>query len=85
LSEAGRRRLAIALARAEETVVDVHVRNVLDVFAAVGDEMPLAHVVDVYLDAMDPPEPRASIIARRVLARGDPAARKGRPTRARRT
>src|SRR5690606_28929618 len=62
--------------------------NVLDVFEAVGDQIPLDRLLDIYLDAMEPREPRATIIARRVLARlesGDdaPGTRPGRPSRRR--
>lgn len=77
LSESGRRRLVIALARAEEKLVQTHVRNVLEVYEAVGEDLPLATVLDLYLDAVDPGEPAASIVARRVLA-GDDARRKRR-------
>jgi hypothetical protein len=85
LSEAGRRRLAFALARAEETLVETHVGNVLDVYEAVGDETPLSSVVDLYLDTMEVAEPQASIIARRVLARSEGARRSRRRSHARRS
>lgn len=67
--DAGRKRLVIALARAEEALIETHVENVLDIFEAVGDDIPLDRLLDIYLDAMEPREPRATIIARRVLAR----------------
>lgn len=69
LSDAVRRRLVIALARAEEQLVEVHVRNALEVLDTVGDQLPLDQVVEIYLEALDVAEPRASIVARRVLAR----------------
>lgn len=69
LSEAGRRRVVIALARAEEDLIEVHVRNALDLFDAVGEEMPFDRALELYLDTMDVTEPRASIVARRVMAR----------------
>ena len=69
LSEDGRRRLMVSLAKAEEAVVETHVRNALDVIAAVGDEMPLDRVLELYLDTLEPGEGRQEIIARRVLAR----------------
>jgi hypothetical protein len=83
LSEAGRRRLVIALARAEEKLVQTHVSNVLDVYEAVGEDLPLGFVLDLYLDALDPGEPSASIVARRVLARGGDGGRRRRPARLR--
>ena len=69
LSEERRRRLLVSLAKAEEAVVEAHVRNALDVIAAVGDELPLDRVLELYLDTLEPGEGRGEIIARRVLAR----------------
>jgi hypothetical protein len=83
LSEAGRRRLVLALARAEEKLVQVHVRNVLDVYEAVGDDLPLGRVLDLYLDAMEPGEPVGSIVAHRVMARGGQVVERKRPARLR--
>jgi len=80
LSEAARRRLVIALARAEEDVVEAHVGNALDLFDAIGDEVSFDRALEMYLDAMDVAEPRASIVARRVMARLEAgSARSGRP------
>jgi len=69
LSEAGRRRLVIALARAEQDLVELHVESALELFDAIGEEIPLDRVIELYLDAMDVAEPRASIVTRKVLAR----------------
>ena len=69
MSEAGQRRLLVSLAKAEEAIVDTHVRNALEVIAAVGDELPLDRVLELYLDALEPGNGRAEIIAHRVLAR----------------
>jgi hypothetical protein len=84
LSEGGRRRLAFALARAEETLIEAHVRSVLEVYDAIGEESSLSAVVDLYLDAMEVAEPQASIIARRVLARSESVPRPRRRARSRR-
>jgi hypothetical protein len=69
LSEDTRRRLLVALAKSEESVVETHVRNALDVIAAVGGELPLDRVLELYLEALEPGDGRAEIIARRVLSR----------------
>ncbi|MGH7467708.1 MAG: hypothetical protein ACRENP_06930 [Longimicrobiales bacterium] len=69
LSEEGRRRLLVSLAKAEEAVLETHVRNALEVIATVGDELPLDRVLEVYLEALEPGNGRAEVIARRVLAR----------------
>jgi hypothetical protein len=83
MSEACRRRLVIALARAEEELVETHVRNTLDLFGAVGDEMPMDEALELYLDSMDVSEPRASIVGRRVMARLEAGAAKSRRNRPR--
>lgn len=69
LSEDGQKRLVVALARAEEALIDAHVENALDVIEAVGDEMPLDRALEIYLEALEENEQRAEIIARRVLSR----------------
>jgi len=69
LSEAGQRRLVVALARAEKTLIDTHVNNALDVIEAVGDELPLDRVLEIYLEALEENPQRAEIIARRVLSK----------------
>src|SRR5688572_13713138 len=69
LSEAGERRLLIALARAEEELVRTHVQNVLEVLDAVGDELPVRRAVEMYLNEMQLEDPRSTIIAQRVRSR----------------
>ena len=69
LSEHAQRKLVMTLARSEELLIETHVQNVLDVVAAVGDELELDRVIDVYLEAMEPGEVRSALIVRRVLAR----------------
>jgi hypothetical protein len=78
LSESGKRRLWIALARAEEELVETHVRNALDLFDAVGQELPLDRALEIYLESVDLTEPRASIVARRVMARLEAGASRAR-------
>jgi hypothetical protein len=84
LSDAGRRRLVIALARAEQELVELHVENALELFDAIGEEIALDRVIEVYLDAMDVAEPRASIVARKVLARLEATSPKRRRSASRR-
>ena len=69
LSDEGQKRLVVALARAEETIIETHVENALDVIEAVGDEMPLDRVLELYLEALEENDQRSEIIARRVLSR----------------
>lgn len=69
LSPAAERRLLIALARAEEEIVQAHVQNALDVIDAVDGEMKLIRALELYLDELELDEPQSTIIAQRVLAR----------------
>ena len=69
LGRATQRRLLVALARSEEELLETHVQNALDVIDAVGDELPVGRALELYLDALEPGEPRATIIAKRVLGR----------------
>jgi hypothetical protein len=69
LSDEGQKRLIVALARAEETIVETHVDSALDVIEAVGDEMPIDRVLEIYLEALEANPQRAEIIARRVLSK----------------
>lgn len=69
LTDEGRRRLLVSLARSEEALVETHVRNALDLIEAIGDELPLDRVLELYLEAMELGEGRAEVVARRVLSR----------------
>lgn len=69
LSGEGEKRLVVALARAEESIIEAHVENALDVIEALGDALPLDRVLELYLDALEDNPRRAEIIARRVLTR----------------
>lgn len=69
LSEEAQKRLVVALARAEETIIETHVANALDVIEAVGEEMPIDRALEVYLEALEQNEQRAELIARRVLSK----------------
>jgi len=83
MSEAGRRRVVIALAKAEEELVETHVRSALELFEAVGEELALDDALELYLDSMDVMEPRASIVGRRVMARLEAGAARSRRSRGR--
>jgi hypothetical protein len=69
LSDEGEKRLVVALARAEESIIEAHVECALDVIEAVGEEMPIDRVLELYLDALEDNPQRAEIVARRVLSR----------------
>ena len=69
LSGAGEQRLVVALARAEETIIEAHVECALGVIEFIGDEMQMDRVLEMYLDSLEDNPRRAEIIARRVLSR----------------
>jgi hypothetical protein len=69
LTEEGQKRLVVALARAEESIIEAHVANALDVIEAVADEMPIDRALEIYLEALEQNEQRAELIARRVLSK----------------
>lgn len=69
MDDGARRRLLIALARAEDELIETHVQNALDVVEAVGDTLSVGRALELYLEALEPEEPRATIVAKRVLAR----------------
>lgn len=69
ISGRANRRLMVALARAEEELIETHVMNALAVMDTLDEEMSMGHALELYLEAMDPGDPRATIIAKRVLAR----------------
>jgi hypothetical protein len=69
ISGGAKRRLMIALARSEDELIETHVSNALAVMEAVGEELTMGHALELYLEALDPGEPRSTIVARRVLAR----------------
>jgi hypothetical protein len=69
ISGRAKRRLMIALARAEEDIIETHVANALAVMDALEDEVTMGHALELYLEAMDAGDVRSTIIAKRVLAR----------------
>ncbi len=68
MGDATRRRLTMALARAEEELIETHVRNVVALHDAVGAALELPVVLDLYLEEYEDGEQRAEIVRRRVLA-----------------
>ena len=72
LSPAADRRLRLAQARAEETLIDAHVANALMFIDALAEDMSFDRAIESYIRVMGVPEPLASVVATRVLvALGD--------------
>jgi hypothetical protein len=68
-SDAGERRLRLAQARAEETLIDAHVQNALLFVDALADDVPYDRAIDVYIRELAIPEPLASTVATRTLVK----------------
>src|SRR5687768_13924428 len=67
LDDDAERRLRLAHARAEESVIEAHVRNALMFIDTLAEDMPFDRAIDTYVRAMSVAEPLASIVATRTL------------------
>jgi hypothetical protein len=67
LDEGAERRMRLAQARAEEAVIDAHVRNALMFIDTLAEDMAFDRAIDTYVRVMGVAEPLASIVATRVL------------------
>ena len=67
LDEGAERRMRLAQARAEEAVIEAHVRNTLMFIDTLAEDMPFDRAIDTYIRVMGVPEPLASVVATRVL------------------
>ena len=67
LSPTAERRLRLAHARADESIVRAHVENALTFVDALAEELAFDRAIDTYVRVMNLPEPLASIVATRVL------------------
>ena len=67
LSDTAERRLRLAQARAEEAVLDTHVRNALLFVDTLAGELPFDRAIESYIRTLGIPEPLASTVATRTL------------------
>ena len=67
LSDAAERRLRLAQARAEEAVLETHVRNALLYVDTLAGELPFDRAIETYIRMLGVPEPLASTVATRTL------------------
>jgi hypothetical protein len=67
LDEAAERRMRLAQARAEEALVEAHVRNALMFIDTLAEDMSFDRAIDTYVRVLAVPEPLASVVATRVL------------------
>ena len=67
LEPAAERRLRLAQARAEESIIRAHVDNVLMFVDTLAEDLSFDRAIDTYLRVMGVPEPLASTVATRAL------------------
>jgi hypothetical protein len=67
LEPAAERRLRLAQARAEESIVRTHVDNALMFVDTLAEDLSFDRAIDTYVREMSIPEPLASIVATRTL------------------
>ena len=67
LSENAERRLRLAQARAEESVIRAHVDNALMFVDTLAEDLSFDRAIDNYVRVMGIPEPLASTVATRAL------------------
>ena len=67
LDATAERRIRLAQARAEESVVRAHVDNALMFVDTLAEDLPFDRAIDTYIRVMGIPEPLASTVATRTL------------------
>ena len=67
LSPAAERRLRLAQARAEESIIRAHVDNALMFMDTLAEDLSFDRAIDTYVRVMAIPEPLASTVATRAL------------------
>ena len=67
LDATAERRIRLAQARAEESVIRAHVDNALMFVDTLAEDLPFDRAIDTYIRVMGIPEPLASTVATRTL------------------
>ena len=67
LSPTAERRLRLAQARAEESIIRAHVDNALMFVDTLAEDLPFDRAIDTYVREMGIAEPLASVVATRTL------------------
>ena len=67
LEPAAERRLKLAQARAEESIIRAHVDNALMFVDTLAEDLSFDRAIDTYVREMSIPEPLASVVATRTL------------------
>jgi hypothetical protein len=67
LDEGAERRMRLAQARAEESIIAAHVENALMFIDTLAEDLPFDRAIDTYVRVMGVQEPLASVVATRAL------------------
>src|SRR5690348_13837959 len=67
LNAAAEKRLRLAQARAEESVIRAHVDNAMMFVDSLAEDLPFDRAIEAYVRVMGIPEPLASTVATRTL------------------
>ena len=67
LSSSAERRLRLARARAEESVIRAHVDNALMFVDTLAEDLPFDRAIETYVRELGIPEPLAGVVATRAL------------------
>lgn len=67
LSPSAEKRLRLAQARAEESIVEAHVENALMFVDNLAEDLPFDRAIETYVRVMGIPEPLASTVVTRTL------------------
>jgi len=67
LDPAAERRMRLAQARAEESIIRAHVDNALMFIDTLAEDLSFDRAIDTYIRIMGVPEPLASMVATRTL------------------
>lgn len=68
MSEETRRKLLLFQARAEESIIELHVENIMDLLRTMGSEMDLEQAITAYSEMIGLEEDLGRTVATRVLA-----------------
>lgn len=68
MSEEARRKLLLFQARAEESIIELHVENIMDLLRTMGSEMDLEQAITAYSEMIGLEEDLGRTVATRVLA-----------------
>ena len=69
LSDDARRKLVVAVARAEEAIIETHVSQALNLVDALASEVNLERTIELYVELLELGDAKGEAVTNRVLAR----------------